>query len=309
MAYTWRATYCFDYPLLDTPIDLGDIRLYPGPPELDSKPHAVHFYEFQTESVDRNGQVEARSKYLERLEKLSELSVLCPYYTEVSFHSAVLIDADGTAGYPPSGINFNFGGKPYVPPGQPPKKLREELEQAAQPFIKLQNLNSVVGESISRALRWLYRANDYRLSADDQLIYRWIAFNSLYSLLDDLEGINRSERQSVRNFEEKFRPNIGTIRNSAVQKLAASGLKLIRGNNKDVSKNLTQALVGTDLITQCALECVYAARCSLFHGAEGQVSHVPNAALQAAASFLETYLKQAIGSLVSFCENIQKGSP
>lgn len=85
MAYKWRATFSFDYPLLDLPVDIGDIRLYPAPPELDLAPHAIHCYEFETSALDRDAQQEAEKMYLARLAKLAELSVLSPYYTEVAF--------------------------------------------------------------------------------------------------------------------------------------------------------------------------------------------------------------------------------
>lgn len=67
MAYKWRATFSFDYPLLDLPLDIGDIRLYPTPPELDLVPHAIHCYEFETSAVDRNAQQEAERMYLKNV--------------------------------------------------------------------------------------------------------------------------------------------------------------------------------------------------------------------------------------------------
>lgn len=95
LAYRWRATYSFDYPLLDLPVDIGDIRLYPAPPELDRIPRAIHCYEFDTFALDRDAQQEAEKMYLARLEQLGELSAFAPYYTEVSFHSLVLLDGGG----------------------------------------------------------------------------------------------------------------------------------------------------------------------------------------------------------------------
>lgn len=242
--------------------------------------------------------------YLARLEKLAELSVLSPYYTEVAFHSLVLVDGGGATGYPPSGINFrNGGGKPYVPPGQSPQKLREDLTNAAQPFVELQLLRNDIREPISRALRWLYRGKDYRISADDQLIYRWIAFNSLYTLFNSLEGIERSERMSIREFEERFRSSVGIVK-EGTQDLASSGLQLDRGRDKDVSVNLQQSIDANDmLVTQHALECVYAARCSLFHGSERPVLHVSNVTMVIAARYLDSYLRKAFAPFISFCTN------
>lgn len=301
MTYLWRATYSFDYPLLDLPIDIGDIRLYPAPPELDGIPRAVHCYEFETPSLDREAQQAAERAYLERLDQLSELSVFAPYYTEVSFHSLVLVDGGGSSGYPPSGINVRFGGKPYVRPGQHPEKLRQELLQAAQPFIELQSLNTDIREPICRALRWLYRGKDHRIPSDDKLMYRWIAFNSLYTLLDSIDRIDRNERMSVKNFEERFRSDVGMLVEGA-KKLASSGLKLNRGKNQDVSLYLQQSLeTGDSLITQRSLECIYAARCSLFHGSERPTLHVSNVTMSIAAQYLDLYLSKALGRFITFC--------
>ncbi len=302
MAYRWRATYSFDYPLLDLPIDIGEIRLYPAPPELDRIPRAVHCYEFETSSLDRDAQQEAERMYLARLELLGELSAFAPYYTEVAFHSLVLIDGAGSSGYPRSGINARFDGKPYVPPGQPPEKLRQELLQAAQPFIDLQSLRDEVREPIGRALRWVYRGKDYRLPSDDKLIYRWIAFNSLYTLLNTVDGVERSERASVKEFEQRFRTEVGVLSDGA-QQLAAGGLRLDRGNSREVSLYLQQSLqAGDALVTQRALECIYAARCSLFHGSERPVVHVSNVTMSVAAHYLDRYLQKALVGFIAFCK-------
>ena len=302
MTYKWRATFGFDYPLLDQPISIGDIRIYPAPPELDLEPHAIHYYEFETSGVNRDSQEEVRKKYLFRLEKLAELSVLVPYYTEVAFQSIVLIDSGDKEGFPPSGINVTFDGKPYNPPGQSPKKFREQLTQAAQSFVEIQTLKDEIQEPISRALRWMYRGNDYRLSPDDQLIYRWIAFNSLYSLFNTLESQDRGERSSVRALENHFRSSVGPIERGA-QQLAAGGLKLDRGKDLDVSDDLQQSIANRDdRITQLSLECVYAARCSLFHGAERPVLHVPNSILSVSAAYLDLYLKSVIPAFVLYCK-------
>lgn len=302
MSYLWRATYSFDYPLLDLPIDIGDIRLYPAPPELDGIPRAVHCYEFETAALDRGAQQEAERAYLARLEQLAELSVFAPYYTEVSFHSLVLVDGGGSSGYPPSGINIRFDGKPYVPPGQCPEKLRQELLLAAQPFIDLQSLRDEIREPICRALRWLYRGNDYRIPPDDKLMYRWIAFNSLYTLLDSIDGVDRTERASVKEFEERFRPEVGVLVDRAKQ-LASSGLKLDRGKNQDVSLYLQQSIqAGDTLVTQRSLECIYAARCSLFHGSERPALHVSNVTMSVAAQYLDSYLRKVLGGFIAFCK-------
>lgn len=302
MSYRWRATYSFNYPLLDLPIDIGNIRLYPAPPEVDDIPRAIHCYEFDTTALDRGGQLEAERAYLARLEQLAELSVFAPYYTEVSFHSLVLIDGGNSTGYPPSGINFRSNGKPYVPPGQRPEKLRQELLLATQPFVELQLFKDEVREPISRALRWLYRGNDYRIPPDDKLIYRWIAFNSLYTLFNSIDGVERSERTSVKEFEQRFRPAVGVLIDGA-QQLAASRLILDRGKNRDVSQDLHQSLQAGDmLITQRSLECVYAARCSLFHGSERPALHVSNITMSVAAQYLDLYLRKALKEFIAFCK-------
>lgn len=302
MTYKWRATFSFNYPLLDRPVNIGDIRICPAPPELDLEAHAIHYYEFETSELNRDAQQEAKTKYLSRLEKLAELSVLAPYYTEVRFHSLVLLDSDNKDGFPSSGINASFDCKPYTPPGQSPTKLREELTQSAQTFIAIQSLNTEIQEPISRALRWMYRGNDYRLSPDDKLIYRWIAFNSIYSLFNTLEKEGcRRERPTVRAIEEHFRSSIGTIKAGA-QKLAAGELKLSNGKN-NVSADLQKAIEkDDDRITQLSLECVYAARCSLFHGDEKPVLHVPNSILSTSADYLDSYLKQMIPFFVTHCK-------
>lgn len=302
MPYRWRATYSIDYPLLDLPVDIADLRLYPAPPELDRIPRVVHFYEFETTALDRGTQQEVERMYLARLEQLTELSAFVPYYTEVSFHSLVLIDGGGAKGYPASGINVRFDGKPYVPPGQSPEKLRRELLSAAQPFIELQSLKDEVREPICRALRWIYRGRDFRIPVDDKLIYGWIAFNSLYTLLNAVDRVERSERASVREFEERFRAKVGVINDGAKQ-LASSGLKLDRGKYRDVSLYLQQSLqAGDALITQRALECIYAARCSLFHGSERPAAHVSNISMSVAAQYLDMYLRKALPGFIAFCE-------
>ena len=302
MTYRWRATYSFDYPLLDLPVDIADIRLHPAPPELDRIPRAIHFYEFETTALDRDTQQEAERIYLARLEQLSELSALSPYYSEVSFHSLVLIDGSGAKGYPASGVNARFDAKPYVRPGQSPEKLKSEFLLAMQPFIDLQSLNDGVREPICRALRWIYRGRDYRIPPDDRLIYRWIAFNSLYMLLNSMDGVvERSERTSVKEFEERFRTEVGIISDGAKQ-LASSELKLDRGKDRDVSLNLQQALQMNDpLVTQRALECIYAARCSLFHGSERPAVHVSNLTMSVAAQYLDVYLRKVVREFIAFC--------
>jgi hypothetical protein len=285
-------------------VDIGDIRLYPAPPELDLEPHAIHYYEFETTAIDRDAQQEARKIYLARLEKLSELSVLAPYYTEVGFHSLVLLDNGDNAGYPASGINVSFDGKPYVPPGQSPKKFREDLTAASQTFITVQSFREEIQEPISRALRWIYRGKDYRVSSDDQLIYRWIAFNSLYTLFNFLDGNDRRERASVKALERHFRPSVGLIKD-CTQQLASSGLQLGRGKDRDdVSAYLQQSISsGDNLLTQRALECVYAARCSLFHGAEKPVLHISNSTMALSAAYLDKYLKILIPHFVAYCKH------
>lgn len=302
MTYRWRATYSFDYPLLDLPVDIADIRLHPAPPELDRIPRAIHFYEFETTTLDRDTQQEAERMYLARLEQLSELSAFAPYYSEVSFHSLVLIDGGGAKGYPASGVNARFDAKPYVRPGQSPENLRSKFLLAAQPFIDLQSLNDGVREPICRALRWIYRGRDYRIPPDDKLIYRWIAFNSLYTLLNAVDGVERSERTSVKEFEERFRTEVGVLSDGAKQ-LASSELKLDRGKDRDVSLNLQQALQMNDpLVTQRALECIYAARCSLFHGSERPAVHVSNLTMNVAAQYLDVYLRKAVREFIVFCK-------
>lgn len=303
MPYRWRATYNFDYPLLDKPVSIGDICFYPGSPEFDNKPHAVHYYEFETSTVDRQGQEEAKTKYSSRLEELLELSVLLPYYTEVSFHSAVLLNSQEETGFPASGINFELGGgKPYIPPGQAPKKFREELANSGGVFSDIQSMSSDRKESFSRALRWLYRANDYRIFGDEKLIYRWIAFNSLYNLYNQISGNNnRGEKASVVAFEEEFRLAVGQV-SDHTNLLASFNLQLDRGQNRDVSAELQNAINSRDAsLTQWALVCVYAARCSLFHGEEKPVTHVSNRIINVSATYLEGYLKKVLPEFVKFC--------
>lgn len=305
MTYKWRATFSFDYPLLDIPVNIGNIRLYPSPPELDLEPHAIHYYEFETSSVGMDAQHEVRKKYLDRLEKLTELSVLAPYYTEVSFHSIVLLDNDDQDGFPQNGTNFYFGGKPYVP-SKSPKEFREDLTRSTQTYIDIQTLRKEIQDPISRALRWIYRGNDYRISSDDKLIYRWIAFNSLYNLFNSLEKKEMGERASVRAFEEYFRSSFSVIKDGA-QQLASSGLQLSKGKDRKVSDYLKQAIAkSSDLITLHSLECVYAARCSLFHGDEKPVLHVSNTAIPASADYLASYLKNVIPPFVSYCKRHSK---
>lgn len=302
MTYRWRATFSFDYPLLDLPVDIGEIRIYPAPPELERIPRAIHYYEFETVDLDRNAQREAERLYLARLEQLGELSAFAPYYTEVSFHSLVLLDGGGSSGYPRSGINFRGDAKPYVRPGQSPEKLRQELVEAAQPFIELQSLRDELREPISRALRWVYRGRDYRLPSDDKLIYRWIAFNSLYTLLNALDGVERSERVSVKEFEQRFRAKVGRLSDGA-QRLADGGLRLDRGTNQEVSMYLLQSLqAGDELVTQRSLECIYAARCSLFHGSERPVVNVSNVTMNVAAQYLDLYIRKALGGFIAYCK-------
>lgn len=303
MSYRWRAIYNFDYPLLDKPVSIGDICFYPGSPEFDLEPHAIHYYEFETSTVDKQGQEEAKTRYNSRLEELIELSVLLPYYTEVSFHSAVLLGSQEETGFPASSINFSFGsGKPYIPPGQSPKKFREEFISSGAIFLDIKLMSSDRRGIFSRALRWLYRANDYRIFWDEKLIYRWIAFNSLYNLYNQISGHERGERSSVVAFEEEFRSSIGQI-SAHTNSLASFNLQLDRGRNRDVSAQLQSAInSGDSSLTQWALVCVYAARCSLFHGEEKPVTHVSNRIINVSASYLEEYLKKVLPEFVKYCK-------
>lgn len=94
---------------------------------------------------------------------------------------------------------------------------------------------------------------------------------------------------------------LGTIKAGA-QKLAAGELKLSNGKN-NVSADLQKAIEkDDDRITQLSLECVYAARCSLFHGDEKPVLHVPNSILSTSADYLDSYLKQMIPFFVTHCK-------
>lgn len=304
MPFKWRATFNFDYPLLDKPISIGNIQLYPGSPELDLEPHAVHYFEFETETIDRHGQKEAKTKYTSRLEELIEFSALLPYYTEVSFHSAVLLDCQDNNGFPASGINCNFvSKKPYIPAGQSPAKFREELITSGSIFFDIQSMNDIAKESLSRALRWLYRANDYRIFQDEKLIYRWIAFNSIYGLFNLItNNSNRGEKKSIIAFEEEFRPHVGQL-TKHTDMLASFNLQLDRGQNQDVSVELGNAINhGDATITQWALICVYAARCSLFHGEEKPVTHISNRIIMVSASYLDEYLKKILPEFVRYCK-------
>lgn len=303
MPYRWRATYNFGYPLLDKPVSIGGMRFYPGSPELDLEPHTVHYYEFETVTVDKQGQEEAKIKYSSRLEELIELSVLLPYYTEVSFHSAVLLDSEEEAGFQSSGINISFRGcKPYVRPGESPTKFREEFVRSGSVFSDIQSMSPDRKEIFSRALRWIYRANDYRIYSDEKLIYRWIAFNSLYNLFNQISGNDRGEKTSVIAFEEEFRSSIGQI-TQHTDLLASFNLKLDRGENRDVSTQLQNAInFGDTTITKWALVCVYAARCFLFHGEEKPLTHVSNRIISISASYLKTYLKIVLPEFVKYCK-------
>ena len=76
-----------------------------------------------------------------------------------------------------------------------------------------------------------------------------------------------------------------------------------RGKDLDVSDDLQQSIANRDdRITQLSLECVYAARCSLFHGAERPVLHVPNSILSVSAAYLDLYLKSVIPAFVLYCK-------
>ena len=135
-----------------------------------------------------------------------------------------------------------------------------------------------------------------------QLIYRWIAFNSLYTLLNALDGVERSERASVKEFEKRFRTEVGVLSDGAKQ-LASTGLKLNRGRYFDVSLNLQQSLQKNEpVVTQRAFECIYAARCSLFHGSERPAVHVSNRTMSVAAQYLDVYLRKAIREFIAFCK-------
>ena len=93
MAYRWSATYHFDYPLLDQPVDIEGITIYPTPPDNDSVPSCVHYYEFETENIDKIAQKLSSDIAKSRLEELIELSVLAPYHTQVKFHALILINS------------------------------------------------------------------------------------------------------------------------------------------------------------------------------------------------------------------------
>jgi len=305
MAYRWRATYHFDYPLLDQPVDIEGIVIYPTPPDNDTEPHCVHYYEFETEDIDKIGQKQASDLAKSRLEELIELSVLAPYRTDVKFHSLILIDVGNGNGFPPGGINFNFGGKPYFSPGQNPITIRKELFDSGSFFRKLKNIHPEIQSPIGRSLKWYYRACDHRLFSDEKLIYGWISFNSLYSLYKKLVNNQvHSERNEIAIFENNFRAQVGTIKDGATL-LADAGIQLSKGNNRDVSQKLKTALANNDAsITFDALECVYAVRCSLFHGEEKPVMDVPNTLFSVSSSYLNKYLSKVIKPFISYCENL-----
>ena len=226
-----------------------------------------------------------------RLEELIELSVLAPYRTEVKFHSLILIDVENGNGFPPGGINFNVGGeKPYFPPGQDPITIRQELFESGSFFRKLKNINPEIQEPIGRSLKWYHRACDHRLFSDEKLIYGWISFNSLYSLYTKLVNNQiRSERNEISIFENEFRPVVGSLKDGTTL-LADAGIELSRGNNRDVSQKLKIAIASNDpSMTFDALECVYAVRCSLFHGEEKPVVNVPNSLFSVSSSYLQIF--------------------
>ena len=306
MPYKWRATYNFDYPLLDKPVDIEGIVIYPTPPDNDIEPSCVHYYEFETDNINKSGQEIASSKAKSRLEELIEISVLAPYRTEIKFHSLILLEVENQQGFPTGGINFDMGGgKPYFAPGQNPEKIRNELFESGSFFRKLRNSHPDIQAPIGRSLRWFHRACDHRLFSDEKLIYGWISFNSLYSLYKKLVNNQvRSERNEITIFENEFRGQIGILKDGA-QLLANAEIELNQGQNRTVSQNLKTALANNDPeITHCALECVYAVRCSLFHGAEKPVIAVPNSLFAVSSRYLNSYLNKAIKPFIKYCANI-----
>jgi hypothetical protein len=154
MPFKWNATYNFNYPLLDKPIDVNGIKLYPAQPDNTTHPTCIHYYEFETNDIGGDGKTEAMRKAQERLKELIELAALAKYRTEVSFHSLVLVDVEVNQGFLPGGVNFNFAGPPYFPPGQNPVVIRQKFETSAAYYQRIRELDIDIQKIIRRSLRW-----------------------------------------------------------------------------------------------------------------------------------------------------------
>ena len=304
MHFKWRATFNFNYPLLDKPTDINGIKLYPAQPESSKFPSCVHYYEFETNDIDALGKTEAISKSQERFKELIELSSLAKYRTEVSFHSLILLDTQANKGFQPAGVNFNFGGAPYFPPGQDPLVIRQELENSGAFYTTIRQLNPDRQRIIKRSLRWYYRASDHKLLEDEKLIYGWISFNGLYSLYKTISNHNvNKERGCIEEFENAFRGAVGQLTNFTTQ-LANSGIQLTRGPNRDVSLNLQNSIANNlQDITHKGLECVYAVRCSLFHGDEEPIIENPDPLFLTCSKYLNEYLKKVMMPFITYCNN------
>ncbi|MGE4559215.1 MAG: hypothetical protein AB7E77_03355 [Desulfobulbus sp.] len=304
MPFKWRATFNFEYPLLDKPIDVDGIKLYPAQPDNDKKPSCVNYYEFETNDVGAVGNAEAITKSQERLKELIELSSLAKYRTDVSLHSLILMDTHANEGFQAGGVNFNFGGGNYFPPGQNPAVIRQELENSSHFFTTLRQLTSERQKIIRRSLRWFYRASDPKLLGDEKLIYGWISFNSFYTLYKTISNhpVN-SERGCIQEFEVAFRGAVGQPTSNITQ-LAQAGIQLTRGANRDVSLNLQNSIAANSQDkVHMALECIYAVRCSLFHGDEEPIIEDSDPLFMTCSRYLNEYLKNVMGPFITYCNN------
>ena len=297
--FRWRATYRFDYPQLGSPINIGDVGIYPASPEYPVGPYATHEYEFTTERIDRQGQHDAKVLAEYRKDELYMIGALAPEHPDVELISLVLLDST-REGYPPRDASATWEGtKPYIRLGTSLELRKQNLYASTEAYRKANSLVDEEKDSIFRALRWVYRSNASDIACDDKLIYRWIAFNCLYSIYGRLANTNlHRDRKSYLRFENDFRTVVDVV-GSGVNILAESGLHL---QGDDVSKDLQDALCGSEnKVNVHALDCVYSVRCALFHGEVHPNTIGKSKVVSAAAAFLKGYLEVAIPCFVDYC--------
>jgi hypothetical protein len=316
MPFTWRATYRFTYPLLDRPVRMGQVDLYPSPPGDGGG--CVHFFEFDTATGDSEGQRAARERAEQRLQDLFDLAgLVSEYMPKAKLLSLALVGTTSPLEtLSRGGINFpgnEWPGQPYVPPGEDPGKFRAAIETLAPIYDTFTRLDGLCHAAVSRALRWVYRANDRNELPEDRLTYYWIAFNSLYECYHRLTQASANwEGEHIQNFETALRAEVGPLSGQgpsrAMDLLASANLTLRGRKCKDVSTKLAKALeTHRPDTTQMALLCVYSVRNQIFHG--GLLPGTPAQLVRAAIEILEPYLRLAIPPFIYRCDSAAPALP
>jgi len=303
----WKATYGFEHPPFDRPIKIGHLTILPAMPRSKTGPSCIHFYEFQT-PIGKNDYLKAKELALRRYEELIELSVLSKYASDVRFMSLVLINREENSfsRSRSKSISIDFELKEYTP-AMSYQGAWEELNRCNKKFKILDTLANEPKTIVGRSLRWRYKSDMKDTNSDDKLIYGWISFNILYSSFINFKKIKqRSERVSFKEFDNYFKINTNS-KDRSLTTLANANLFLSRGKNKNVSENLKRSLnTFDDMLTENTLDCVYAVRCSLFHGERKPQDLITEPVVVAASNFINGYILKAIPKFIDFCTDLSR---